>query len=224
MPQSAQPKMAVEVKRHPVADTLLGRTPEFIASVVLVIILLYFLLAFDGVFLRKLIKLLPTLSDKKRAVSIASEIEANISRYLFTVTAINVCLGTAVGTTVGLLGLRNPFMWSVLVAALNFVPYLGALTGIICITLGAILSFDNFGYALIFPAVYPRLRCLRRKFHHPLDYGPVAHAKSRSRSALIDLLALALGHSRRDVGRPNPGRFQDFLRPYQTDGTDRGFH
>src|SRR5437667_17499 len=82
-PQSAQPKTAVEVKRHPLADTLVGRTPEFIASLVLVIILLYFLLAFDGVFLRKLIKLLPTLSDKKRAISIASEIEANISRYLF---------------------------------------------------------------------------------------------------------------------------------------------
>jgi predicted PurR-regulated permease PerM len=170
-PQSAQTKTAVEVKRHPLAETLVGGTPAFIASVVLVIILLYFLLAFDGVFLRKLIKLLPTLSDKKRAVSIASEIEANISRYLFTVMAINVCLGTAVGTTVGLLGLRNPFMWGVLVAALNFVPYLGALTGIICITLGAILSFDNFGYALIFPAVYLTFAVLEGNFITPWIMG-----------------------------------------------------
>ena len=170
-PQSAQPKTAVEVKHHPLADTLVGRTPEFIASLVLVIILLYFLLAFDGVFLRKLIKLLPTLSDKKRAISIASEIEANISRYLFTVTAINVCLGTAVGTTVGLLGLRNPFMWGALVAALNFVPYIGALTGIICITLGAILSFDNFGYALIFPAVYLTFAVLEGNFVTPWVMG-----------------------------------------------------
>jgi predicted PurR-regulated permease PerM len=170
-PQWAKKNTAVEVKRHPLAETLVSGTPAFIASVVLVIILLYFLLAFDGVFLRKLIKLLPTLSDKKRAVSIASEIEANISRYLFTVTAINVCLGTAVGTTVGLLGLRNPFMWGVLVAALNFVPYLGALTGIICITLGAILSFDNFGYALIFPAVYLAFAVLEGNFITPWIMG-----------------------------------------------------
>ena len=72
------------------------------------LILLYFLLAYDGVFLGKLIKLMPTLSDKKRAVSIANEIEAQISRYLFTVTIINICLGFAVGAAVGFLACRIP--------------------------------------------------------------------------------------------------------------------
>jgi predicted PurR-regulated permease PerM len=147
-------KLAVEVKRHPITEMLYVRTPEFITSMILLVILLFFLLAYDGVFIGKLIKLLPTLSDKKRAVSIAHEIESQISRYLFTVTIINCCLGLAVGTTVGLFGLRNPVMWGVMVAILNFVPYLGALTGIICMTIGAILSFDSLGYALIFPAVY----------------------------------------------------------------------
>jgi len=45
-------------------------------------------------------------------------------------------------------------MWGVVVAVLNFVPYLGPLTGILCMTIGAGLSFDSLGYALIFPAVY----------------------------------------------------------------------
>lgn len=145
---------AVEVKRHPLTDTLIVRTPEFLTSTVLVVILLYFLLANDGVFLNKLIRLLPTLSDKKRAVSIATEIEGQVSRYLFTQTLINVGLGIAVGTTVGILGLPNPIMWGAMVAVLNFIPYLGALTGIIAVTMGAILSFDSLSYALVFPAVY----------------------------------------------------------------------
>lgn len=153
-PDNPQAKAAVEVRRRPLAEILVVRTPEFIASTALLFILLFFLLAYDGVFLAKLIKLLPTLADKKRAVSIATEIEGQVSRYLFTATMINVCLGLAVGTTVGFLGLRNPIMWCVMVALFNFVPYLGALTGIICITLGAVLSFDSFSYALIFPAVY----------------------------------------------------------------------
>ena len=80
---------------------------------------------------------MPTLSDKKRAVSIAHDIESHVSRYLLTITPINICLGTAVGTAIGLLGLHNPIMWGVMVAVLNFIPYLGALTGIICMTLGA---------------------------------------------------------------------------------------
>jgi predicted PurR-regulated permease PerM len=161
----------VEVQHHPITDMLFVRTPEFIASAVLLLVLLYSLLAYDGVFMSKLIKLLPTLSDKKRAVSIVVDIESHVSRYLFTVTIINICLGVAVGTTVGLLGLRNPVMWGVMVAVLNFVPYLGALTGIVCMTVGAVLSFDSFGYALIFPAVYLGYGILEGSFITPWVMG-----------------------------------------------------
>jgi predicted PurR-regulated permease PerM len=164
-------KQAVEVKRHPITEALYMRTPEFITNMVLLLILLFFLLAYDGVFIGKLIKLLPTMADKKRAVSIAHEIELQVSRYLFTVTVINCCLGLAVGTTVGLLGLRNPVMWGVMVAILNFVPYLGALTGIICMTIGAILSFDSLGYALIFPSVYLAFGTIEGNFITPWVMG-----------------------------------------------------
>jgi predicted PurR-regulated permease PerM len=178
-------KLAVEVKRRPITETLYVRTPEFITSSVLLLILLFFLLAYDGVFIGKLIKLLPTLSDKKRAVSIAQEIESQVSRYLFTVTVINCCLGVAVGTTVGLLGLRNPVMWGALVAILNFVPYLGALTGIICMTIGAILSFDSLGYALMFPAVYLGFGTLEGNFITPWVMG-----RSLTLNPVIILLSL----------------------------------
>jgi predicted PurR-regulated permease PerM len=168
---TAKPPTTVEIRRHPIAEAVVLRTPEVAVGTVLVLILLYFLLAYDGVFLGKLIKLLPTLSDKKRAVSIASEIEGQVSRYLFTVTMINLALGLVVGVTVGFLGLRNPIMWGAMVAVLNFVPYLGALTGIVCITLGAILSFDSLGYALIFPAVYLGFATLEGNFITPWVMG-----------------------------------------------------
>src|SRR5213595_3586595 len=178
-------KIAVEVKRHPITETLYVRTPEFVTSSVLLLILLYFLLAYDGVFIAKLIKLLPTLSDKKRAVSIAQEIESHISRYLLTATVINACLGMAVGITVGFFGLRNPVMWGVVVALLNFVPYLGALTGIICMTIGATLSFDSLSYALIFPTVYLLFGILEGNFVTPWVMG-----RSLSLNPVIVLLSL----------------------------------
>jgi len=162
---------AVELKRHPISEMFFTRTPEFISSAVLSVILLYFLLVHDQVFIAKLIKLLPTLSDKKTAVGIAHDIESHVSRYLLTITAINACLGLAVGTAVGLLGLRNPVMWGVMVALLNFVPYLGALTGIVCMTIGAVLSFDSLGYALVFPAVYLALGTLEGSFITPWVMG-----------------------------------------------------
>ncbi len=161
----------VEVKQHSLADKLMVQTPELMISTLTMLILLYFLLAYDGVFLAKLIKLMPTLSDKKRAVSIAHEIEGQVSRYLFTVTLINCCLGVAVGTAAGLLGMPNPVMWGVMVAILNFIPYLGALTGIVCMTLAAMLSFPNASYALLFPAAYFILASLEGNFVTPMVMG-----------------------------------------------------
>jgi predicted PurR-regulated permease PerM len=175
----------VEVKRHPITEMFFMRTPEFIASAVLSLILLYFLLVYDQAFIAKLVKLLPTFSDKKTAVAIAHDIESQISLYLFTITAINACLGLAVGTAVGLLGLRNPVMWGVMVALLNFVPYLGALTGIICMTIGATLSFDSLGYALIFPAVYLAFGTLEGSFITPWIMG-----RSLTLNPVIILLSL----------------------------------
>ena len=180
-----QTNTAVEVKHHTLTDMLYLQAPEWVMRTVLLLILLYFLLAYDGVFLTKIIKLTPRLADKKRAVSIARQIEAHVSRYLLTITFINGCLGLAVGTTVGFLGLPNPIMWGVLVAVLNFVPYLGALTGIVCMMLGSLLSYDSLGYALIFPAAYLTLATIEGNFITPLVMG-----RSLTLNPVIILLSL----------------------------------
>jgi predicted PurR-regulated permease PerM len=176
---------AVEVKRNRMSEVVYGRTQEFVFSTVLLLILLYFLLAYDEVFLSKVIKMMPRLEDKKRAVSIAHEIESHVSKYLLTTTLINMCLGLAVGTTVGLLGLSNPVMWGVLVAVLNFVPYLGALTGILCMTVGAVLSFDSLGYAMVFPAAYLIIATIEGNFITPYVMG-----RSLTLNPVIILLSL----------------------------------
>lgn len=176
---------AVVVKRNALAEGVLTQTPEFIASGVVMLILLYFLLAYDGVFLAKITKVIPRLRDKKRAVSIVREIEMQISRYLLTITLINLGLGTAVGVTVHFLGLPNPIMWGVLVAILNFVPYLGALTGITCMTLAAVLSFDSLGYAMVFPASYLLLAALEGNFVTPMVLG-----RSLTLNPVVILIAL----------------------------------
>lgn len=169
-PADGEKTQTVEVKQHRIADMLYG-TPEIFVGAILMLILIYFLLAYDGVFLGKVIKMLPRLEDKKRAVSIANEIERHVSRYLLTVTLINVCLGLVVGVAVGLLGLPNPIMWGGMVAVLNFVPYLGPLTGIICMTIGAILSYEQIGFALLFPATYFVIATIEGNFITPMIMG-----------------------------------------------------
>jgi predicted PurR-regulated permease PerM len=183
-PQATKPQTVV-VKKSALAEVF-SQGPEFVASTVVMLILLYFLLAYDGVFLTKIIRITPRLGDKKKAVSIMREIETQISRYLLTITAINIGLGVAVGFTVHLLGMRNPIMWGVMVAILNFVPYLGALTGIICMTLGAVLSFDSLGHAMMIPASYLLIATLEGNFITPMVLG-----RSLTLNPVIILIALA---------------------------------
>lgn len=154
-----------------IKQALFGGTTTFLSEAVVVIVLLYFLLASGDLFLRKLIKVLPTFKDKKRAVEIAREVEHNISTYLFTVTLINLGVGVAVGVGVWLLKMPNPVLWGVLACVLTYVPYLGAMVGIGTLGLAALLVFDDLGHALAVPGVYLVVSFLEGNFITPLVLG-----------------------------------------------------
>jgi predicted PurR-regulated permease PerM len=154
-----------------IKEALYGGTTAFVSEATVVIVLLYFLLASGDLFLRKLIKVLPTLKDKKRAVEIAREMERNISTYLFTVTLINIGVGVAVGVGVWLLGMPNPVLWGVLAGVLTYIPYLGAIVGIGILGLAALLVFDDVGQALAVPAVYLVVSFVEGNFVTPMVLG-----------------------------------------------------
>ena len=85
----------VEVKDNRVTGSFLNWTGTFLAGVGETLVLLYLLLASGDLFLQKWVHVMPTLSDKKRAVEISREIQQNISKYLFWVSLINIAaLGT----------------------------------------------------------------------------------------------------------------------------------
>ena len=154
-----------------IREAFVGGTTAFVSEAIVVMVLLYFLLASGDLFLRKLIKVLPTFTDKKRAVEIAREIEHNISTYLFTVTLINIGVGVAVGVGVWLLKMPNPVLWGVLACVLTYIPYLGAMVGIAVLGLAALLAFDDLGHALAVPAVYLVVSFLEGNFVTPLVLG-----------------------------------------------------
>jgi len=154
-----------------IMQALFGGTTTFLSEAIVVIVLLYFLLASRDLFLRKLIKVLPSFEDKKRAAEIAREMEHNISTYLFTITLINMGVGVAVGVGVWLLKMPNPVLWGVLACVLTYIPYLGALVGISVLGLAALLAFNDLGHALAVPGVYLVVSFLEGNFVTPLVLG-----------------------------------------------------
>jgi predicted PurR-regulated permease PerM len=142
-----------------------------IAQIGLCLVLLLFILAAGDLFSEKLINVMPTLSDKKRALGIAREIEHDVSRYLATIAVVNVGLGAAVGLALWALGMPSPVLWGVLAAMLNFLPYVGAAIGVV-VTFGvAIVAFDTLGQAALVPAAYILIATIEGQFITPMIVG-----------------------------------------------------
>ncbi len=168
-PQGGRQQVAVQ--EESLSSALFDRTQEILAGAAVVVALLYFLLASGDLFLRKLIRVLPTMDDKKRAVDIARQLQGDISVYLSTITLINVCLGLAVGSAMWLLGMPNPALWGVLATVLNFVPYLGAVVGIAILAVVAALTFEAPLEILLPPLVYFLLTASEGYFITPMILG-----------------------------------------------------
>ena len=161
----------VEMRQPGLREAAFDGTEAFLSVTLVVGVLLYFLLASGDLFLRKLVNVLPSFRDKKRAVEMAREMERHISTYLFTVTLINLGVGVAVGTGVALLGMPNPILWGVLACVLTYVPYLGAAVGIGILALASVLTFDDLGHALAVPAVYAVVSFLEGNLVTPAILG-----------------------------------------------------
>jgi predicted PurR-regulated permease PerM len=161
----------VTVETQTLGEKMFSRFTDVVANGAVMFILLFFLLASGDLFLRKLIRVLPSLSDKKRAVEIARQIESDVSTYLVTITAVNVALGLATWGILSLLGVPNPLLWGVLATVTNYIPYLGALVMIGILAMVGFLSFDELGRALMAPGAYIGLNILESYIVTPLVLG-----------------------------------------------------
>ena len=161
----------VQLKDHRGSNSLISWTGTFLVGVGETLVLLYLLLASGDLFLQKLVRVMPTMHDKKRAVDISHEIQQNISNYLFSVSFINIGLGLIASAGLYWLGVPNAGMWGMLVALLNFVPYFGPVAGIILLAAVGLLTFDTPLQVILPPAWYLLLHLLEANFITPVLLG-----------------------------------------------------
>jgi predicted PurR-regulated permease PerM len=161
----------VVVRQPSLIARVFGTTQRFVASALEVIILLYFLLAGGDLFLQKLVKVLPTTGEKRKAVEIARMIESSVSTYLLTVAIVNTVEGAVVALAMWLLGMPSPILWGALVAIFEFMPYLGAITMVLILGVTAITVFDNVGHALLVPAAFLLINLVQANFVSPIFVG-----------------------------------------------------
>src|SRR5215831_14202400 len=82
----------VSIRGPGIVEVALGNAPKFLAILIVVHVLAFFLLLYGARLLKKLVDMIPGVSDKQNVVEIAAEIEQTAARYFASVTLINAGL------------------------------------------------------------------------------------------------------------------------------------
>lgn len=160
--KDAEP-MVVEIRKDPL-DALILQLQELGVGTAAFLLLVLFILAYGNGIVR-------CFGEDSGTARIFEQAGIDVSRFLFTITTINLCLGVAIGLAMWALGLPNPALWGVLGMVLNFIPYVGALIGAGVVFLAAAASFDTAGSVLIVPLVYLALTTLEGNVVTPMVLG-----------------------------------------------------
>jgi len=153
-PAAAQPGTALAdrlvVGGIELTMTVLAETPVFLAQTLVCIILVVFLLVYGPGVYNTAIEVLPQIRDKTQASQLAADTQRELSRYILTVSLINLGLGLVTATVLWLLRFEDPVLWGTMVALLNFAPYVGTI-----ISLGVLMMAGLSQYGLEWNAVLP---------------------------------------------------------------------
>ena len=137
-----------------ITGALFAGTRSVLDGLFTTVLVLYFLLVAGNIFLRRIVEILPTFSNKRQAVDISQQIQEDISAYLVTITAMNAAVGVTSALAMYLCGLGDPLLWGTTAFLLNYIPILGPLFGVCIFVLVGMLSFESLWWALLPPALY----------------------------------------------------------------------
>jgi predicted PurR-regulated permease PerM len=151
-----------------IGSSILQGGRAFVGQGFTVMLLLFFFLSSSDSLLRRFVEILPHFDDKRRAVSIVSDIEDNISRYLTTISAMNLLVGVLAGLAVWLLGMPDPLLFGTLAFLLNYIPIIGPLTGMTVFFFVGVFTFSTIWRALIPPGVYLAIHVLEGETITPM--------------------------------------------------------
>jgi predicted PurR-regulated permease PerM len=135
-------------------DRVLNATRTIAGGLFTTVLVLFFLLASGDIFLRRLVEILPRFKDKRQAVHISQQIEADISAYLATITVMNLGVGVATGIVTAACGVSDPVLWGTVAFLLNYVPILGPLIGVTILVFVGLLSIETLWLAFLPAGVY----------------------------------------------------------------------
>lgn len=167
-------------------STLLSAT-SVVTTFIVVFVYATFLLVEHRAFEGKLARLSDDPARVARIRTVIVALNARIGAYLALKTLVSVLLGFVSWIIMALYGLEFALLWAVLIAFLNFVPYIGSVLGVLLAVLMAVVQFDEVGVILSLAAALAAAQFVIGNFLDPYLLG-----RSLNLSGFVILLSLAV--------------------------------
>ncbi len=150
---------------------IMDATREVMVSLLTFVIVTLFLLAGGPPMLARMTAAFVDDLNAAHVLSIIEKVRGEVGRFYVTTAIINVGLGCATTGVMMLCGMPTPYLWGILAACLNFIPYAGSTVTLITVTLVAFVSFDGIGRVLAVAGSYLLLAMLEGQIVQPLFVG-----------------------------------------------------
>jgi predicted PurR-regulated permease PerM len=160
----------VEVKQPGILKSVAARTGTFVGVAGTTFLLVYFLLASGDALLTSILRSISNHSRRERTLEIGNEIKRHISKYLFAITMINVVEGILIASGLAIAGMPTPILWGAMHVFLNYIPFVGPLTGLAITSVVSFISFESVPRAIVPPIIYVAVMMLDN-FVGPLVLG-----------------------------------------------------
>ncbi len=143
---------------------LLQPTVAFLTPTIgelLIFLTTLFFVLLDRADLRKhIILVFEDQDDRLRAIRIMNDLERNLSRYIGTVTVINLGVGAITAFGAWMVGLPSPALFGALAYVCNYVPYIGPAVVVVVLFAAGLVSFPSLAYAALAPVLFVVLTTL----------------------------------------------------------------
>jgi predicted PurR-regulated permease PerM len=125
-------------------------------------------------------------TQQKQTLALITRINDRIGTYLLVKTLINIILGLLCYVALLAIGIEFAVVWAILIAVLNYVPYVGSLIAVLFPVLLSLAQFGTLGMAAITLVVLTILQTFVASYLEPRMMG-----RTFNLSPLVVLLALA---------------------------------
>lgn len=151
--------------------TVLAETPVFLAQFLVCIILVVFLLVYGPGVYNTAIEVLPQVRHKSQASQLVADTQRELSRYILTVSLINLGLGLVTAAVLWWMRFEDPLLWGAMVALLNFAPYIGTIISLGILTMAGLSQYGLEWEALLPAGAFFILNTLEAQLITPAVLG-----------------------------------------------------